>query len=811
MKRAALLSAYVAVLLGPYFLTGFLLTGDLRDIHLPLEDFFRRELAAGRVPLWDQNVALGFPVLASAQIGFWYPPLLLLRWLPPELALALAYLAHGVLLALGVFRYSRHLRLSPAGSILAAIAFTGSGFVQGHLPQANIFFQVSWLPWALLAADRLAATLRPRLLLALSAAIALAALAGQLQIAALTGAFAAIRLVYQLRVHQRGVRWSHTLWSSGLLLVPSACLAVTLAAAQIFPTLELFRESSRSPGGGFDVARANQHSFPPWQIAQFVLPAFYGFPDLSEYWGTRPLVEMAAWIGSLPLLLALVGAARIPTTRVPSPRAEQPDQDSGTEQMGNRKFWIVTAILGFLLALGRWSPFRLLGIEPTLGIFSGPARYLLFTQFALAILAGIGLDQLSAVALRPRVLLRGRRRLGALGLAVSLLIAGSFLFVKIRPAYFRSTGLAAVDHLILGRPGHVLPRAAYAEKIDSLVERLGTWGVNLGNPIILLSFVLWSTGSGLLVWGGRGGEPTTGRGARSGNRVAIGIVAATALELIVVAWQTHSRVPWPVTAVVSPVVTALRDRPGGRLYVVHPQGDTGLFLANRTTANRDEHEHLLRDLAVANIHTRAGIAGVAWPAALDLAGAAGVLGELHDDQGRLSSPSLLDRLGVRYVAGSTKTPRLDLPPPARELLAFASGDEATVRLWERPAARPRAELLGTLPGDIHEPLPISVGTARITAEHPQRIEISTENSTNAPAALVLRDTFYPGWQATLDGTPTPIERADTLFRGVTIPPGRHTVIFAYAPAPARAGMLVSAISWVALAGVALRRRPIGTV
>lgn len=777
-------------LLLPYFLSGFLLTGDLRDTYLPLEDFYRRELSAGRLPTWDPLSALGYPVLASAQIGFWYPPLRVLSFLPPEPAMAVAYVAHVFLLALGVFWYGALLGLSRPASLLAALAFTGSGFVVGHLTHANILFGITWLPWALLCTDRLAATLRWRWYGLLSIAIALSLL-GHLQIAFLTLVLCSARLLVQVRGKQKTAPWHHTLWTLAILLAPVLLLVATLTAVQLFPTFELLHESTRGAGGGFDLERANQHSFPLWQAITFLLPAFYGFPDLSEYWGKRPQIEMTAWIGVIPLLLAAVGA------------------------LGKRKsthvsflishFWTITAVIGFLLALGRWSPVRLLGLEPTLGIFSAPARYLVWTEFALAILAGVGLDRLRTHADRRT------RTVGIAGLIAAGVILAGFVLLHVRPESVQRLGERAVDMFVVGQPEHVLSRAAYSDKVTYLIGRVSTWGVNVRNPALAISFVLLVAGSTWLVWIARPQTDTVPNTRRAWW--LSGTALCTAVELVSVAWLVHSRVPWRETFRPSPVAQAVQQYrrqtaeslSDDRLYVVHPQGDTGLLFASPTTQNRDEHERLLRDLAVANIPTRADVPGIEWPAALDLSTASAVLDRLRDAQGRPANENLLDRLGVRYVAGSSSTPGLSLPFPARERAVFPSGDGHTITLWERPSARPRVELLAEIPQDIDAPLPATLGTARIVREHPQRLAIAVENKGDYSAALVLRDTFYPGWQATLDGVPTRIERADTLFRGVVVPPGNHTVRFSYQPRAARAGMAVSAIAWVLLTAGLLRR------
>jgi hypothetical protein len=60
-------------------------------------------------------------------------------------------------------------------------------------------------------------------------------------------------------------------------------------------------------------------------------------------------------------------------------------------------------------------------------------------------------------------------------------------------------------------------------------------------------------------------------------------------------------------------------------------------------------------------------------------------------------------------------------------------------------------------------------------------EIILDVKTNSPGMLLLNDSYYPGWKATLDNMPTEIIRANVAFRAVWIPQGNHRVVFSYTP------------------------------
>src|SRR5262249_2219700 len=98
--------------------------------------------------------------------------------------------------------------------------------------------------------------------------------------------------------------------------------------------------------------------------------------------------------------------------------------------------------------------------------------------------------------------------------------------------------------------------------------------------------------------------------------------------------------------------------------------------------------------------------------------------------------------------------------------------------------------------------------ARIAEYESNRVRIDA--SAPRGGLLVLTDQYFPGWKATLDGTPVEIRRADYLFRGVRLPPGRHRVEMVYRPPSVAIGFGGTLAAAVLIAtGVVLSKRSAG--
>ena len=405
-------------------------------------------------------------------------------------------------------------------------------------------------------------------------------------------------------------------------------------------------------------------------------------------------------------------------------------------------FWGTVALVALAWSLGANSPAYplLYNTLPGLRFFRGQERAAFLVAGSLAILAAYGVSALPALTNThgARSLRRALWVIAALcGVALAFVLAG---WLGNRDDY-----------------AQVLPAIAFGAIMVALAALLLPWLV--ARPRRPLAFVL--------------------------------IPVLVAFELFTVSMDadaTYDRVP-PTDQVamtaadnpgLAPIVAdpaifrvdgvrGLTDNYGSLWGIADIQGISPLFLAN-------VRELLDGDLPDAQL----------W----ELTAVRYVLSDWQE----LPVPSDILATGVdRY--GAYNTHRLDDPRPFALLAAdyrVAAETEQARALLADPTLNLRETVI--LESDPGLAQPLGRGSATVTRYAPERIEIAV--TTDAPALLSVALLDYPGWQATLDGAPTPILRANTAFSAVAVPTGEHTITFQFQPASVMIGAAISAVAWM---------------
>jgi len=365
---------------------------------IPLQQFYPWRLLvveswlAGLPPLWNSWLGAGTPLLANHQSAPLYPPSFIFFLFPVERAIGYSVLLHLVLAGLAMYAYAGRLGLTKGGRVLAALAFAFGGYIVARVNFLTMICAIAWLPLAMWAGDLLGRKPTLRRALVLAAVLALQFLAGHIQLWYYTLWLVGAYVLYQAWASPEGTEGLRERWRgvarAGLLFIAAVALGVLLSAAQMLPTAELAQESQRQGGAAYEFAMT--YSFWPWRLITLVVPDFFGNPGHGDYWGYGNYWEDAAYVGLLPLFLALYAGWRWLRSR----------GRGGTEGregvMGVMPFFLAAVPVSILLALGKNFPLYPLVFRwvPGFGFFQAPARLLCWYAFAVAALAGIGWDLL---------------------------------------------------------------------------------------------------------------------------------------------------------------------------------------------------------------------------------------------------------------------------------------------------------------------------------------------------------------------------------------------------------------------------------
>lgn len=388
--------------LGESFIGSGLIYSDLAALNYPLKYLLAQSLKEGTLPFWTTLIGNGTPVFAESQIGALYPPhLLFFRLLPTVLAFNLNLFFHFVLAALGTYLFCRvSFRLSWASALLAALAFSLSGFMITRIHQTNIVLVVSWLPWVFLLIERVVSQKKLFWALLLGLIFAFQILAGYFEMFYYSLLAGVVFLLLLLLFQKEKIR-------PILFFVVSLILAVGISAPQTLSTWEMTKYSVRSEGLSLETASTD--TWPLNTFSFFLNPrAFDIYQPNPDYQPNDPttvsLHDLYGYIGIIPILLAF-GAMGVLFRKKP--------------------VLILTLLLLFalLLSLGRSTQVFSIVWEtvPGLKFFRFPTKWLFFIEFTLAILAAFGWEWVLGK-------LGKLGRLGVLGGLGVLLVFGDLYF-----------------------------------------------------------------------------------------------------------------------------------------------------------------------------------------------------------------------------------------------------------------------------------------------------------------------------------------------------------------------------------------------
>jgi hypothetical protein len=93
--------------------------------------------------------------------------------------------------------------------------------------------------------------------------------------------------------------------------------------------------------------------------------------------------------------------------------------------------------------------------------------------------------------------------------------------------------------------------------------------------------------------------------------------------------------------------------------------------------------------------------------------------------------------------------------------------------------------------------PLQGETVEVVEENPSRVVVRA--NLDRPGVVVLGETYYPGWELTIDGEPAPILRVNRMMRGAAVQSGEHELVYTYRPRSFLAGCVGSALGLLAAA------------
>jgi len=755
MKRI-ITKRHLPIIVSPFLLFAPLLFagkamvwGTVSTQFIPWWDFAWDSLLNGHIPLWNPWVGMGAPLVANYQSAIFYPPYWLLliiysiagvKWMSWGVTIVVVF--HLVISGIGTAKLLEELEKGELAQIIAGLAYSLSGYLVARASFLSINAAAAWLPWILLYSYRLGKG-KKNAVWSLIIVMAFQLLAGHAQTTWYSLLLGGIWLLFTVINNPDRKNILNSIWNAISRYILAGLLAAGISAIQLIPTAEYLLRSARSGEYGF--TEAMTYSFWPWRFLTLLVPNLFGSPIAGNYWGYGNFWEDAVYIGLMPFLIAVGVLLKTLFNK---------SADNQKKMSRNLVIFLgVIVIIGFWMALGDNTflfPF-LYRYIPTFGSFQAPTRISLWAEISLAILAGIGVDQLEPAEGRRKYWIR----LAAAGCVAVVFgaIIGWIYLPDVETTFFIPVGLAGA--------------------------------IGLGAALLILF------------------KPKSSNQNHNKNWSGL-LVLLVATDLIIAGWELNPGVdlgfydPDPYT-----------ER-SGRIYM-DPDLEYDLkfkryfrFESFIPESQWNEmHRDLLPNATILNRVEMVNNFDPLVPAEYNL-----WLDEFNKlEQGSQGQMIKLMNIGEIIYTTGDDSERMSFRPGDRNEEVWIADivdidddkDQILKRIVENKDDYKKDVILlssaSVFESNCHE---IGMGKAQINQKDPGYISITTnlENS----SWLFWSQSWSPGWRAVIDGVQrVAVENANYLFQAACIPAGEHIVEFVYRPLSFTAGWILSSVTLVSLA------------
>ncbi len=732
----------------------------------PLASFQRECFWQGQIPFWDPYNYCGAPFLAQWNTMPLYPPALIYLIFPLNWSLSFFCLLHLWFGGLGMYFLARRWARNDFASAFAGTVFAFNGLSLNLLMWPSHTATFAWMPWVLLAVES-AWGGGPRRIFLAAMAGAMQMLAGGPEIIFFTWLLLLILWMQQLvggtsrcdvpaskaggtndasrcaaeRVADGAARRPYQeLWAFPLIVF----LVIALAAAQLFPFLDLAGHSERH--GNFADLR---WSMPLSGWANYLVPMFHGNTRImGVFYQYGQLWTSSYYLGIGALCLALMAAIEPREKRV--------------------RFLMAVTFVAFVFALGEHTPVypALRNFLPALSLVTYPVKYVLLITFSVPLLAAFALARLDRQlpGFQRKIVIITALLLALIGgiicWAVRFSMAGDDLHAIVINGLSRAGILVVACGLLiamLSKHNSVLSRAASIALI--LVAWLDVWTHEpQQNPTVPPSVYQPGLAVEKLAM-----NPQPSLGGSRAMMSSMGFYGFV-----------HKAVSDPQNSF---LVGRMAYGANVNLLDAVPKADGFFSLIPR---EGDDFQSLLYGATNANYPALDDFMGVSQITAPD---------EIYHWQARTNFMPLITAGQKPVFLGDADTLRALSQPDfdARRVVFLpfprsSGSEEALVIATNRTSARVLSSQFGTQ-------------------------SVNAEIEAAGPSLVVISQTYYHDWRAFVDGAPAPLLRANDAFQAVQVPAGKHEVRLVYVDKAFQVGAVISVCAWlICLVGLAIKPR-----